>query len=55
MPSAKEMSVKLRVDGKALQEYDTRTAEDGSVECYVASEEGKVRGTEFERVSHSPA
>lgn len=43
MPSIKEMSVTLRVDHILLQEYATRTMEDGSVECHVASEANKVR------------
>ena len=62
MPLAKEFLVRIRVDGKALKEYDAPTPPNqagsstgpgtgkpkpsSSViekECYVASEEGKVR------------
>ena len=43
MPKAKEAVIRLRVDGEPLREYAVSKSSDGVVECYVASEEGKVR------------
>ena len=42
MPQIKDVEVKLRVDGKFLREHHVRTVKPAMMECYVASEEGKV-------------
>lgn len=41
---AKEFSAVVQIDGKPLEEYDLKISEEGSrIECWIASEEGKVR------------
>lgn len=42
MPASKDVSVTLRIDGVDQEEYGSSTLTDGSVQCHVASQEGKV-------------
>ena len=43
MPKSKDINVHLLVGDKPLEEYDVKPLDNGITECYVASEEEKVR------------
>ena len=42
MPSCKDVTIQLRVDDTAQEEYGVNTLGDGSVECHIASQEDKA-------------
>ena len=44
MPEVGGVEVRLRVEKRPLQEYDVRSPGNSLAECYIASEENKVRG-----------
>ena len=53
MPSCKDVTIQLRVDGTAQEEYGVNTLADGFVECHIASQEDKA--SDWKGCSHSLA